>query len=190
MISTSSTQSGELSVLIDDAINSTQVININLTNKNNDVYFDRFLTREVDVSDYIKIGKFSPALEAAQFGHLFSERLNCPGGYGNAAKRTAANYNTAHLNFGMNTEANIFASMTGEYPNTLSYTTSTPNFEVTPDGFSRLLSYSETWNYGKSVFKIVRSWTYHKDANGLIINDIETGRPEKMEGGTIYSISR
>ena len=105
---TNKRKSGELSQLVESAIAKKEKIEINLTTNDNTVAFDRYLDGKVDVHDL----KVTPRIfKAGQLAHLFSERLNWKDGYENKDKRTDANWQDAHDNFGIPTESRVVTSM-------------------------------------------------------------------------------
>jgi len=164
-ITTDKGKSGELSALVSEAILSDIDISINLTSKDNTVAFDDFATAALDLSDFKKA---PDEFQAGMLGHIFSERLNCPGkmGYSNLYNRTYNNLTPqdgAHFGYAIPTESRIVTDMLG-----ISYAPRNITNESYEGAFQEPFTdisgtynmtkysyYTEIWQYGSKNYKMI-----------------------------------
>ena len=147
-ILTDNKKSGELSALLRESILTHEVIKVSLSKNDKNVAFDRFDDARLDLGDFKKAPR---EFQAGILGHVFSERLNTPGGYSNLANRNDAGYDAGHQQ-GLLAESRIITSMLGS-PFGLRYIgPSQPSISTwtTPSGQEDkyITSFEEIWSYG------------------------------------------
>ena len=155
--------SAELSALVEKSICTPEIINIKLTKNDPTIAFDRWADAKVDLNDL----KLAPReFQAGALGHIFSERLNCPGpgGYSNVANRTEANWLIAHDNFAIPADSRIVTGMLGiaygERTINIIGGTGAQSFEYRDRTLNKYFTmtiysyYTEEWQYGTQKYTV------------------------------------
>jgi RHS repeat-associated protein len=150
-IQTTKKKSGELSMIVGQAMMSEETIDIKLVSHSSKVGFDSFDSGELDISDFKKAPR---VFQAGMLAHVVQERLSTPKGYSNRASTTDAEFDQAH-NAGLESESRIITTMLGK-PYALRTEKDTPfiNYIDNGDGTktTNIVGFKTIYAYGSVQF--------------------------------------